>query len=115
MVQPQTAKLGAASLDLFEAWLGRVGISTPLQTLAAAPVLLDAALESFGRMLWDSGRPLYLLLHAITALQRRWPTLRRSLPSSWQTVTIWETEEPLQHRVPLPWPIAGHDRRSSVC
>ena len=100
--QTSTAKLGVKALELFEFWLVSVGVQLGLERVASAPGMLDRALEGFGRFLWSTGRPIYILLHAITALQRATPSLKKRLPCAWQTVSIWEAEEPLQHRTPLP-------------
>ena len=104
-VQEATAKLGKSALSLFRSWLKGNGLSVESDDLLYAPAMLDLSLEQFGRHLWRSGEPLHNLLHYLTSLQRSNPALRGRLKRAWTTVTIWEAEEPVCHRPPVPQPL----------
>ena len=101
-VQPATAKLASSAEASFREWLHSKGLCSQLELLLLAPALLDLCIVAFGRDLWSSGQPLYWLLHLLAHFQRVRPQLRHRLPRSWTTVTIWEDEEPVVHRPPLP-------------
>jgi len=104
-VSKQTQSIGERCLAAFISWLNVRGVLSDLDRLSAAPGLLDRTLREYGRDLWTSKQPLYRLRHTIAILQRLHPPLRHALPFAWQTVSIWEDEEPLDHRVPLPTPV----------
>ena len=62
----------------------------------AAQMLVD-----FGQHWHSAGRRVWVLRHAILAVQLRHPHLRGHLTRAWECVRAWQLQSPLQSRVPL--------------
>jgi len=89
-------------LSDFASWMAEQGFISTLEQLAAAPSFLDECLREYGMQLYEGGFPMYLLVYTITAVQARFPYIRRALPVSWDLAHLWDQLEPVQHRRPVP-------------
>ena len=101
-VEASTETLGLKVWSSFQRFcIGQVTVET-FSSITSVPVLLAAALEAYGRFLFEKGESIYLLRHLVTYVQRTEPSFRPHLTKVWQLISKWETLEPLRHRVPLP-------------
>ena len=65
----------------------------------------NLALRGYGLSLFREGRPRYLLVYTITAIQQLRPDFRRHLAGAWQVDYKWQLEEPGQCRAVLSGPV----------
>ena len=100
-ISSATAMREMKAVDTFQTWLVGHGIHTSLAVLSELPSVLDQLLKSFGRSLYDSGRPYSGFVYAITGLQNFNLRLKRNLPYSWDLAFIWRSLEPVVRRRPV--------------
>ena len=90
-------------LDSFKCWLLEQALS--FEDVSATADAMNLALRAYGLALFREGKPRYLLVYAITAIQQIFPEFRRQLAGAWQIDMKWQNEEPGQCRAVLSAPI----------
>lgn len=65
----------------------------------------NLALRAYSLALFREGKPRYLLVYAIAAMQQHFPEFRRQLSGAWQIDMKWQFEEPGQCRAVLSAPV----------
>ena len=63
------------------------------------------SLRGYGRYLYESGHPRYMLVYAITAVQDKFPQYRGFLSPAWQIDKKWQQAEPGECRPVISAPI----------
>ena len=91
-------------LELFGAWCSTVAGMSLEEVLKQADTT-NLALRGYGLSLFREGKPRYLLVYAITAVQQVKPEFRRLLSGAWQVDHKWQIEEPGQCRAVLSAPV----------
>lgn len=66
---------------------------------------LDLALRAYGRALFAEGKPRYLYVYTITAVQHLRPEHKLFLSGAWNIDRLWQIEEPGQCRAVLSAPV----------
>lgn len=74
-------------------------------TICANAENMNLALRAYGLALFREGKPRYLLVYAITAVQQFFPDVKRHLAGAWQVDLRWQFEEPGQCRAVLSAPV----------
>lgn len=91
-------------LDLFGKWC-ESNAKLPLEAILEQAESTNLALRGYGLALFREGKPRYLLVYAITAIQQIKPEFRRQLSGAWQVDFKWQMEEPGQCRAVLSAPV----------
>ena len=91
-------------LEAFQNWCTNV-VGLPFEDILGSAETANLALRGYGLELFRLGKPRYLLVYAITALQQLRPEFRRQLAGAWQVDAKWQLEEPGQCRAVLPAPL----------
>ena len=73
-----------------------------LDRLTTSSFLVDTVLAAYGKYLFEKGSARYLYVYTVTAIQDRFPYLRRSLPASWKVDGKWQAQEPGECREVIP-------------
>lgn len=89
--------------DEFQLWCTAKGFC--FTTICANAENMNLALRAYGLELFKDGKPRYLLVYAITAVQQFFPEFKRHLAGAWQVDLRWQMEEPGQCRAVLSAPI----------
>ena len=66
---------------------------------------INAVLTRFGRILYQSGRPLQHYSETINAVVAERPHLRRSMQSAWNLAFGWNQAEPSAHHLAMPFQV----------
>lgn len=91
-------------LDLFVSWAGKqTGLT--FERVLSSPEIANLALRAYGLALFREGKPRYLLVYSITAIQHVRPEFRKALAGAWQIDLKWQIEEPGQCRAVLSAPV----------
>lgn len=90
-------------LEAFRAWCTAADLDFDIVCSSAENA--NMALKAYGLALFREGKPRYLLVYAITAVQQLFPEYRRSLAGAWQVDFKWQFEEPGQCRAVLSAPV----------
>lgn len=91
-------------LELFAAWCVKV-VGLTLEEVLSQADTTNLALRGCGLSLFREGKPRYLLVYAITAIQQVKPEFRRQFSGAWQVDFKWQIEEPGQCRAVLSAPV----------
>lgn len=91
-------------LELFSVWCSTVSGVT-LEVVLQQAETTNLALRGYGLSLFKEGKPRYLLVYAITAIQQIKPEFRRQFSGAWQVNHKWQTEEPGRCRAVLSAPV----------
>jgi hypothetical protein len=70
------------------------------------PLLLAHSIRRYGDLDFCAGGSLLYYRHLILAALRKVPVLKPYVGIAWDLATRWEKAEPVQHRVPVPEPLA---------
>ena len=106
LLEPQTILMRKRLWSDFETWVVRQMHLESLDELLVAPPFLAKVLEAYGKHLFAGGVPLHYFRQLLAHTQREYPSTRPSLGPAWSIVGKWEVAEPLQHRTPIPEPLA---------
>ncbi len=66
---------------------------------------LNALMTTYGKKLYESGRPYGHYAESINALVQQCPNLRRLMQPAWDLAFSWVKSEPPTHRLAMPWQI----------
>ena len=99
---PETLKQQRLSLEELDTYLLVAGVACCIDELVVVPPLFAEVLRAFGVHLYRTGRPLYIYLMAVTAIQRLHPALRVHFGAVWSLAESWRCLEPTVHRIPVP-------------
>lgn len=94
-----------------KAWAGFLGWASELispgavRTAMAQPALLAELLREYGYHLYSNGKSLFVYRHLIVLVQQQIVGAKAYLGICWETINRWEIQEPVEHRVPLPFQI----------
>ena len=94
-----------------KAWAGFLGWASELispgavRTAMAQPALLAELLREYGYHLYSNGKSLFVYRHLIVLVQQQIVGAKAYLGICWETISRWEMQEPVQHRIPLPFQI----------
>eukprot|EP00438_Fugacium_kawagutii_P018478 Skav222409 [mRNA] locus=scaffold4005:148863:154871:+ [translate_table: standard] len=102
LIRPATLKLGNDQWQLFLDWLKEEVGKSCVSSVLSVPGLLALSMRSYGKLLYEKGKPLYLLRHLVVHCQRLMPAFRQHSKPVWDLISRWEAVEPIQHRPPLP-------------
>lgn len=91
-------------LAQFEAWI-RANVGVGIDVVLSSAEQANLALRSYGLELFRLGKPRYMLVYTITAVQQVRPEFRRQLAGAWQVDHKWQLEEPGQCRAVLSAPV----------
>ena len=97
-------------LKLFAQWCA-TEVQLDLEQVLSSSEAADFALRGYGLALFRTGKPRYLLVHTITAVQQLRPQFRRQLSGARQVDHKWQMEEPGQCRAVLSAPVI----RALIC
>ena len=106
LLEPQTVALRSKLWTEFESWLSSEFPGLGVDDMLLAPAVFAKALEAYGRVRFSSGSPLHYYRQLLAHIQREYPVLKSNMGGPWQIVSRWEIAEPLQHRTPIPEPLA---------
>ncbi|CAE7546574.1 unnamed protein product [Symbiodinium sp. CCMP2592] len=102
-VQPRTRTNRETLLRSFQSWLQERGSSLEaLEALPLDPAIIGRHLTTYGRELFDSGRPYWHFSETVNAIAARIPSVRRQLQEPWDLAFSWLALEPYTHHVPMP-------------
>ena len=107
-VQAATSSRRVVLLSGFSQWLLEVTGRSLDEVLAEKPFDTEGLVEllvSFGRDLYNSGRPYWHFsetINGLTARTARKPSIRRSCQAAWDLAFTWLSEEPSSHHVAMP-------------
>ena len=87
----------------FQQWCTRKGLC--FDTICMNAENMNLALRGYGLELFKEGKPRYLLVYAITAVQHFFPDFKKQLAGAWQIDLKWQMEEPGQCRAVLSAPV----------
>ena len=91
-------------LQSFQKWcVDEAGVS--FESVCETAEAANLALRAYGLSLFREGKPRYMLVYAITAIQQLFPEFRRNLAGAWQVDLKWQFEEPGQCRAVLSAPV----------
>ena len=107
LVEPATAALQLRFWTAFQNWVESSAGKGALDVATRVPELLTELLASFAQVLYDSGAPLHYYRQLVAFVQRKHVNVRPFVRKAWEVVSRWELLEPVQHRPPLPEPLAG--------
>ena len=85
---------------VLEAWLAMRKVK---KDWASDPAFADAVLVACIQFLYDKGEALWLARRLALAAQHWHLHLRYRLPRTWQALSAWQLERPLQSRKPMPF------------
>eukprot|EP00435_Cladocopium_sp_Y103_P065292 s216_g27.t1 len=105
LLEPATVAIRARVMQRFLDWLETECPGVDFQVWLRVPALAVSLLVAFGSHAFESGCPLYYYRQLLAHVQRENPQLRLFMFSAWETVSKWETLEPIQHRPPMPEPL----------
>lgn len=71
-------------------------------SLSEQPVLLVLLVKEFGKHLFSSGKPLYVLRRLVVMVQKQVFGARSFISPGWELIQKWEDLEPPSHRIPIP-------------
>ncbi|CAE7933904.1 unnamed protein product, partial [Symbiodinium necroappetens] len=99
-----TSKNRASLLALFGAWLVECGTTLEdlLDSKKADAEVVNMWVVSYGRQLFESGRPYWHYAETINGLAARKPILKRTLQAAWDLAFSWMALEPTTHHVAMP-------------
>ncbi|CAE7220919.1 unnamed protein product [Symbiodinium natans] len=88
----------------FSSWLRERGIQLQDFLFGAGFDIeqLNNALVSYGRELYDLGKPYWHYSETVNAISALKPSVRRQLQAAWDTAFSWLAMEPYTHHVPMP-------------
>ncbi|CAE7356391.1 unnamed protein product, partial [Symbiodinium microadriaticum] len=102
--RPNFAQNRQKLLVAFGTWLA--GFGTSLEVLLAAkpldPEVIASWLVSYGRQLYEAGRPYWHYSETINGVAAMKPSLRRSLQGAWDLAFSWMAKEPNTHHLAMP-------------
>ena len=103
-VNERTSKNRAFLLGLFAQWLASCDIlfEDLLDSRKADAETVNLWLVSYGRQLFESGRPYWHYSETINGLAARKPILKRSLQAACDLAFSWMALEPTTHHVAMP-------------
>ena len=99
---PETLTQQRLSLEELDTYLLVAGVTCSLDELVVVPPLFAEVLRASGVHLYRMGRPLYIYLMAVTAIQRLHPALRVHFGAVWSLAESWRCLELTVHRIPVP-------------
>lgn len=106
-VLPQTSDNRQLLFGQFRDWCFSNGcnIDLFLQRATAHVEDINTLLSSYGRRMYEGGRPYGHFAETINAVVQEQPNLRRLLQPSWDVAFAWVRSEPPSHRLALPWQV----------
>lgn len=103
LTQPTSSRMQAC-LDAFSVWLQEQA-EMKLEDALSDAESCNLALSAYGKFLFSAGKPRYLLVYCITAVQRLRPQFRNHLGLAWHVDRMWQLEQPGQCRAVLSAPM----------
>ena len=106
-VLPQTSDNRQWLFRQFRDWClaNDCNIEFLLQRATAHVEDINTLLSSYGRRMYEGGRPYGHFAETINAVVQEQPNLRRLLQPSWDVAFAWVRSEPPSHRLALPWQV----------
>ena len=106
-VTPTTSFHREGLLGNFRDWLVRNGFNFDCLVMQSPPDLdgLNQRLVDYGRWLFAEGKPYYHFAETINAVTNCRPLVRRSLQQAWDLAFLWNTHEPAEHHVAMPYQV----------
>ena len=104
-VQPITSSNRLGLTAVFSQWLLETCGSSLEQALAQTPFNTEAFVEhlvSYGKDLYNSGRPYWHFSETVNAVTPLKPVLRRQCQAAWDLAYTWLSEEPSSHHIAVP-------------
>ena len=94
-------------LGKFRDWLVRNGYGFDQLVMSSPPDLdlLNQKLVDYGRWLFSEGKPYYHFAETINAVTSCRPLVRRSLQQAWDLAFLWNSHEPAEHHVAMPYQV----------
>ena len=105
LVEPATAALQDKFWKAFESWVCSAAGEDALEQASRVPELLVELLNSFAQELYDAGTSLHYYRQLVAYTQRKFVNIRPFVRKVWETISKWESLEPVQHRPPLREPL----------
>lgn len=102
MIRPETQAIGNRQWSDFVNWARMQLGDEIIESLWIAPGLLGQMLASYGRFMYECGKPLFNFRHLVVFAQREHVGVRGHLQKAWDTIARWEELEPVEHRRPIP-------------
>ena len=106
-VTPTTSFHRDSLLVKFRSWLLQRGENFDVLVLSSPPDLdrLNQRLVDYGRWLFAEGKPYYHFAETINAITSCRPLVRRSLQQAWDLAFLWNSHEPAEHHIAMPYQI----------
>ena len=106
-VLPSTTLNRETLFAAFTSWCDDQGIDLQflLESCLANAEEINAVLSSYGRQLYNSGRPYGHFSETINALVSQRAILRRHLQPAWDVAYAWLRNEPPTHHTACPWQV----------
>ena len=106
-VLPVTSANRQVLYDAFSTWCFSEGINVEqlLEHASLHTEELNALMTTYGKKLYESGRPYGHYAESINALVQQCPNLRRLMQPAWDLAFSWAKSEPPTHRLAMPWQI----------
>ena len=94
-------------LGRFKTWLSDQGDSFDRVVMRSPPDLdlLNQKLVEYGRFLFSDGKPYYHFAETINSVTSCRPLVRRSLQQAWDLAFLWNSHEPGEHHIAMPFQI----------
>ena len=102
-----TTSLRQVLMTTFRNWLWEESVDWEflMQNSHSSLEEINAVLTRFGRILYQSGRPLQHYSETINAVVAERPHLRRSMQSAWNLAFGWNQAEPSAHHLAMPFQV----------
>ena len=92
-----------SSFAAFLALRSRMPLDTFLEAPDAYTNELDGWAKEFGQYLYDTGRPIGILVHLVLALEDAAPYLKKRLPKAADAIATWRGLMPAGHHLACPF------------
>lgn len=94
-------------LEKFRNWLDAQGDNFDSVVMSSPPDLenLNQKLVDYGRWLFGEGKPYYHFSETVNAVTNARPLVRRSLQQAWDLAFLWNSHEPAEHHIAVPFQI----------
>ena len=106
LLEPATRAIRSRMIEDFYSWVSSEFGEGFGDRARRVPLLFVQLLIGFGHFCFEANLPLHYFRQLLAHVQREMIGLRPYMSPAWDLVSRWEFCEPVQHRPPLPEPVA---------